>query len=265
MKKVLLIAIVLGAFLTLGAYIACIATPLFNKSVTGSGKIVSRTINTPEFNGIDASRGIKVVIADSATDKITIEADDNIIDLVVVKADDGELTIGIDKSIRSISNMDITVTVPYNGHIRSLDASSAAQISSTVLLSAPEFSIDASSAAKIKAAIKATKCTIDTSSAAEVEAAIAVTTCEIEASSASKIQISGSAGNCDIELSSASKLNAEKLAIVNCLVDVSSAAHATVNCSGNLQAEASSGASIDYSGDCKTMISKSSGGSVSRN
>ena len=65
-------------------------------------------------------------------------------------------------------------------------------------------------------------------------------------------------------MSSASKLSAAEFAVTDCNVDTSSAAKATVNCTGTLRAAASSGSSIRYTGDCKTSISKSSGGSVSR-
>lgn len=48
-------------------------------------------------------------------------------DYVVVEANGGRLTATIDKSINNLSNADVTVTVPANGSIRALDASSAAE------------------------------------------------------------------------------------------------------------------------------------------
>ena len=246
MKRILLIAVLLGTMITATTYFVCIAAPsvLFGKGIKGSGNIVTRTIDAPDFDRVDAARAVKVVITGKATDKITIQADDNIMEYVVVEAKGGRLTATIDKSVNNVSNADVTVTVPANGRIRALDASSAARITSDVTLTADKFSIDASSAARIDATVKSTTCAV--------------------ASSASKITLKGSAAECSIDMSSASKLSAAEFAVTDCSVDTSSAAKATVNCTGTLRAAASSGSSIRYTGDCKTSISKSSGGSVSR-
>ena len=138
MKKILLIAVLLGAMLSGTVYFVCIAAPsvFFGKGLKGSGNIVTRTIEAPAFDRIDAARAVKVVITDKTSGKITIAADDNVMDYVVVEANGGRLTATIDKSINNLSNADVTVTVPANGSIRALDASSAAKISGDVVLNA---------------------------------------------------------------------------------------------------------------------------------
>ena len=245
MKRILLIAVLLGTMITATTYFVCIAAPsvLFGKGIKGSGNIVTRTIDAPDFDRVDAARAVKVVITDKATGKITIEADDNIMEYVVVEAKGGRLTATIDKSVNNVSNADVTVTVPANGRIRALDASSAA---------------------RIDAAVKSTSCTVAASSASNIDAAIETGSCTVGASSASKITLKGSADKCSIDMSSAAKLSAAEFTVADCSVDTSSAAKATVNCTDKLRAEASSGSSIRYTGDCQTSISKSSGGSVSR-
>ena len=248
MKKILLIAVLLGAMLSVTVYFVCIAAPsvFFGKGLKGSGNIVTRTIEAPAFDHIDAARAVKVVITDKTSGKITIAADDNVMDYVVVEANGGRLTATIDKSINNLSNADVTVTVPANGSIRALDASSAAKISGDVVLNADKFAMDASSAAKIDVSVKAQSCAV-------------------AASSASKITLKGSAAKCTADLSSAAKLSAGDFVAAECSVNTSSAAKAVVNCTERLHADASSGSSIRYSGDCQTSINKSSGGSVGRN
>lgn len=265
MKRILLIAVILCAMFSISAYVVCIAAPgvLFGERVKGSGVIITRTMEAPAFEKIDASRAVKVVISESA-DKITVAADDNLMEYVVVKAKGNTLTVTMDKKANNISNSDITVTVPANGQITTLDASSAAQIRSEAVLNADKFSADASSASKIDVAVNATTCSLSASSAAKINADITTTSCTVEASSAAKIDLEGSAQECRIDLSSASKLSADDFAVVVCTVDTSSGAKARVNCTGRLRASASSGSSIRYSGDCATNIQKSSGGSVSR-
>lgn len=202
MKKLLLIAVLIAACLSATAYVACVAAPLLGKNIKGSGKIVAKTVPAPDFDGIEASRAVKVVISDKVSD-IRIEADDNLIDLVVVRAVKGKLEATLDQKVNNIQNGNVTITVPANGKIRSLDASSA-----------------------------------------------------------SKIILEGSAGTFRADMSSASKLNAEKFSAVNATIDTSSAASASIDCSGKLTASASSGSSVRYSGDCRTSLEKSSGGSI---
>ena len=202
MKKLLLIAVLIAACLSATAYVACVAAPLLGKNIKGSGKIVTKTVPAPDFDGIEASRAVKVVISDKVSD-IRIEADDNLIDLVVVRAVKGKLEATLDQKVNSIQNANVTITVPANGKIRFLDASSA-----------------------------------------------------------SKITLEGSARTFKADMSSASKLDAEKFSAVNATIDTSSAASASIDCSGKLTASASSGSSVRYSGDCRTSLEKSSGGSI---
>ena len=243
MKKILLIAVLLGAMLSVTVYFVCIAAPsvLFGKGLKGSGNIVTRTIEAPAFDRID------------------------VMDYVVVEANGGRLTATIDKSINNLSNADVTVTVPANGSIRALDASSAAKISGDVVLNADKFAMDASSAAKIDVSVKAQSCAVAASSASKINASVEAVSCSVEASSASKITLKGSAAKCTADLSSAAKLSAGDFVAAECSVNTSSAAKAVVNCTERLHADASSGSSIRYSGDCQTSINKSSGGSVGRN
>jgi len=258
MKKILLIAVLLGAMLSVTVYFVCIAAPsvFFGKGLKGSGNIVTRTIEAPAFDRIDAARAVKVVITDKTSGKITIAADDNVMDYVVVEANGGRLTATIDKSINNLSNADVTVTVPANGSIRALDASSAAKISSDVVLNADKFAMDASSAAKIDVSVKAQSCAVAASSASKINASVEAVSCSVEASSASKITLKGSAAKCTADLSSASKLSAGDFVAAECSVNTSSAAKAVVNCTERLHADASSGSSIRYSGDCRTSINK---------
>ena len=249
MKKALLVLVSLAAI----AAIAGVLTGIFfpeslsasNRRIKGSDTIVTRTIPAPDFEKISASRAVKVIITDEIEDRIRIEADDNLMDHIVAEASGDELRISIDPKINSVSDIHVTVTVPDNGKIRALEASSASEITCATALGAGVCSLEATSASKIKAAVEAGEC-------------------RIIASSAAKIKLSGRADAARAELSSASKLAAAELVVKQWKIDTSSAASARIHCSEQLDAEASSGSSIHYEGDCSTDITKSSGGSVSR-
>lgn len=210
MKRILIVlfACLLAAGVLFG--IAGItATNLFaSGGLRGSGNIVTKRIEAPDFAAIDASRAVKVIVTDALTDEIVIEADDNVMEKVLVESRRGTLFVGIDKSVRRISDHSVTVRVPANGEIRALDASSAAQIICETALEAYEFLIDVSSAAQIEVALKATQCRIDVSSAGELVAALEADSCTADLSSAAKARLSGRSRWCEVDVSSAANFDA---------------------------------------------------------
>lgn len=168
MKKILLTAVLIGAMFSVSAYVVCVAAPLLGKNIKGSGHIVTKTLPAPDFDAIDASRAVKVVVSAGASD-IRIEADDNLIDLVVAETRGKTLEVTLDKKASNIQNADITVTIPANGgKIRSLKASSASKIA--LAGSAEDFTADLSSASKLDAEkFTAVNASVSTSSAAKAD------------------------------------------------------------------------------------------------
>lgn len=285
MKKPIIITVtLLGVACLVAASLTGKAATGLWKRIKGSDTIVTKTIDTPDFEAITASRAVRVIVADR-TGETTIEANNNLMDWVVVEATDGTLQVTIDKSITSLSNVDVTVTVPGRDRtIRSLEASSSASIESEVTLRGERTRLDASSSAKIKAPCESERCSVAASSAAEVEADLRTGTCSFEASSAAKISakvettncaagassaanvtLEGTAGYLQADASSAGKVDAGKLTAERAKAQASSGAGIELDCSKELEAHASSGAAIRYTGDCVVDAQKSSGGSVRQN
>ena len=297
MKKPLLILFPIAVLAAVCALFTCHAA-VWGKHVKGSGHIVTRTLPAMDYDAVSASRAVKVLLSEQAPE-IRIAADDNFIDHVVVKEKGGTLQVTIDKSVTNISNAHITVTVPArDGKIHTLEASSSAEIISETPLHADRAHLGASSAAKIQADYRADRCTVssssaakivtkieasgacsfETSSAADIEAEVQAASCmfkasssakikaDIEtpecsatASSAAKITLAGRAAEFEAHASSAAGIHAEKLAATRAEVEASSGSGISVNCTGQLKALASSGASVRYAGDCQVEATKSSG------
>ena len=265
MKKLVFISLLAAAACGLTAILTCQATNLlFGERLKGSNRIVTRTVEAPDYDAISASRAIRVVVTDR-TDKIRIEANDNLIDRVIVETKGHTLHITIDPKITKISNARVTVTVPArDGRICALEASSAAEITCEVPLQAELARIEASSAAKIRTSCRAGRCKVSASSAAGIDAEITAASCSFEASSAAKIELEGSAGEFSARASSAGKVEAEDLVCEQGDAEASSGAGIHIHCSKQLNARASSGGALRYTGDCAVDAKESSGGSVRR-
>ncbi len=255
----------------------------FRHRLEGSGNITVSEIPVSEFHAVKAYRGIDVVLVDSDSDKIVIEADDNLMDKLDIRVVNGELRADFDTKVSgvTISSSHIKVTAPVRGKIDLLRVSSAAEIRGDRVIEGDEVDIYASSAGRIEVALVAHSVDVEISSAATVvlaatvgeldihatsaadmEADIDAAEVDVEASSAAEITLGGKTWRLEVDASSSADVDALHLESEVCDVEASSGADVEVRCSGELDASASSGAEIDYHGDCTTRISKSGGGSV---
>ncbi len=125
--------------------------------------------------------------------------------------------------------------------------------------------ISASSAANVfgKNKITGSRLDLDVSSAADIEVEVDVEDLSVDASSSGDVEVSGRAKYLNIDVSSAGGVDAYDLEAEIVRVDASSGAGAKVFATKEINAEASSGASVRYRGDpAKSRTDTSSGGSV---
>lgn len=255
--------------------------------ITGSGNIITRRVNIADFSRIETSRAVHLVVEKRSGREAIIEADDNIMPYVIVEVDGGCLNVGIDDDIKSLNNVTVKVTVPSDGNISAISASSASRVTVETEIKSPKLmldassaaninitksdvgtcSIDASSAANVEGAIKADNCVIDMSSASDVNVALLAVKCDVTATSAASATLSGEAGDIEITVSSAAKVDAMDLNTRNADVSASSGGSIKITCMKSIDASASSGGSVKYAakGDLDPELRHtSSGGSVKK-
>ncbi|MEG2365283.1 MAG: DUF2807 domain-containing protein [Alistipes sp.] len=265
MKKLIVILVILATIVGVSGSVICCANARCDhrSSVKGSGKLVSRTLTLEKFDRVSASRGVKVVLAaGSALQQASLEADDNVIDQVIVCVEWGELKVSLDPKLQSLSNINVTLTAPTEGRISQIETSSGAVVESAVTLTGDALELDASSGSRIEVTSHVAQCDVDASSGAEIVARMSAATCDADASSGAEVRLAGSAHDGTIEGSSGAEINAKQLAVNNCTARASSGATVAVLCSDQLNASASSAASIYYEGVCKAKTQVSSGGTI---
>ncbi len=257
-----------------------------NRRLKGSGRLVDKevVVEAP-YDAVHASRAVRVqLVAGRPSDRIRIEADDNVIDKVTVRVKNRCLELSIDSDYRSLSNLHVKITVPTDGRLNKLRATSASRIIAEPTIRGKEVhlyassagrieaavealdsELDASSSAAIRAEVKGRRCDIEASSSAAIDATLAVEEIAVELSSAAKAALRGAVLHAEADLSSASRLRADQLAAKRFDIECSSAASASICCTEALFAEASSAGSVRYAGSCKVKRCKTgSGGSVRR-
>lgn len=210
---------------------------------SGSSK-QTRTVS--EFHGISVSSGIDLYLTQKNVEEVIVEADSDELDKIITKVEGGILKIYIKE--KSWFNLNWN-KVPRKVHVSfktldKLDASAGSDVVSQSVLNLEKLDLDASSGSDIKLELNAS----------EISA---------ESSSGSDITLKGKANFMQANSSSGSDIDAAEFQTKKCVASVSSGADIRVNVTEQLDANASSGGDISYTGNPeKKDINESSGGDV---
>ncbi|TRX39169.1 head GIN domain-containing protein [Flavobacterium restrictum] len=214
-------------------------------AITGSGKVTTqKRIVQGDFNKIDVSNTIEVIIEQSDKVAITVEADDNLQNGITTTVENGTLVIKCQyNSFVNVSEKKVHIKMPL---IEGLTASSASSIKSNAVIVSNKMRLTASSAATIDVAIESD-----------------VINCDL--SSASAIAVKGKALQMDVTSSSGSSFNAKELLVNDITANASSGSVQNIHPIVSLNAEASSGGTISYNTNPKiSKNAQSSGGSINK-
>ena len=212
--------------------------------VKGDGNVTTTMrFNGDQFSKIKVQEGLDLVLTQSESTSVRVQADENLQDLIITEIKDGLLHIHTEKQIGKAASRKVLVHVT---DINSIESSSGSDVSSTNTINSTNIVLNASSGSFQKLKIKTSKTSCNTSSGAE-------------------INLSGTTKLFEGNASSGSSIDADHLEAITCITEASSGAEIEVNCSESINANASSGAEIEYAGKpTEVSKSKSSGGSVSK-
>lgn len=214
-------------------------------TISGSGNIVTEERIVEPFTNIKVSSGLDCEVFQSNTQKVIVEADDNVINGIKTYVKNGTLIIESKfNNYINVTSKKIRVELPT---ISSLESSSGASLIT-------------------KNTLKGTNLMLISSSGSDLNASIEYENVTLKTSSGSEQNLSGKALKLSTETSSGSEINAKNL-IANDITCQSSSGSATnVHPLVNLNAKASSGSSINYEGNPKIIKkNESSGGNVDKN
>lgn len=198
---------------------------------------------TEKFNKIAVQQGITVEVIQDNDQSIAVTVDDNIQNLILTTVDNGVLNISAKDSYETKQSPVVQVKL---SEIASLKSSSGSKIVSKSLLSSTNLNVKSSSGSSIEIEVEVDNLTLETSSGSNIEA-------------------SGKALKLDTSTSSGSTINADKVLANDIHSQASSGSSTQIAPILSLEAKASSGASIRYVNNPKSLkIDESSGGSISK-
>ena len=219
-------------------------TALFQVTSLQAGSRQTRQITG--FHGILVTSGIDLYLTQKNVEEVAVEAESDELDKIITTVEGGILKIYIkEKSWLNLNwtNKPRKVYVSFKT-LDKLEASAGADVISQSLLKLDKLNLDASNGSDVKLELEANELSV-------------------ESSSGSDISLKGKANAMQANASSGSDINAGELLTKKCNVSVSSGSDMHVNVTEELDASASSGGDIAYSGNpAKKDINESSGGGV---
>jgi len=224
--------------------ILCHSCIFFGPSVKGDGNVTEQTRQISGFEKIEASTGLEVSLIPDSTEYVVVESDANLHEHIQTELVHHTLRIYTESRIRWAKAKKVKV---HYTKLAELKSSSGAMVRSEAPIVTKAIELHASSGSQQHLEIEARKI-------------------EGRCSSGAHIYVSGKCETAELKASSGAHLKGGDLWTKNCDADVSSGAHIWIAVSDELNAEASSGGHVFYSGEpTKTNVHSSSGGMISRN
>lgn len=233
MRTILKISVVALLFLT---------TSCFMDGIKGDRNVIVQDRNiSSDFDAISVSHGIEVSLTMSDENALSLEADENLHDIVITEVEDGTLRIYAEENIWSSKARKIYLTAI---NLNKIKATSGSEVISENTISADDLDIRVSSGADVRLMLD-----------------VADLSCNTSSGSAARLK--GAVANFIANSSSGSNIRAKELTVKTCNADVSSGADISINVTEKLEANASSGGGIRYSGNpTEVQKNSSSGGSI---
>lgn len=273
MKKIRTFTLfILATFLVLNLS-ACDA----NININTNKQTEQRTIS--DFTEVTVSHGINLFLSQSDQIALRAQASPKYLKLLKTEVVGNTLKIYLDINERRNNDIDVDVHLSYK-EITRLSGSSGVDIETVNQMKAESLKVSLSSGSDLTMQLTGHDVQFDLSSGSDAEVLFEGKVVNINASSGSDLEIKangldkltvnissgsdveldGSAAELFAKASSGSDLDAFDFVVVNADVQASSASDLNITVVGELQANASSGGSINYKGRVKKPMVRTSGG-----
>lgn len=212
--------------------------------IDGNGNVTKQTRSLEHnFSKIDANRGLNVIVEQSDSYFVEVEADENLQSHITTKVENETLIITSDENIDDATAKNIHVKMPALVDIETSSGSSL----------------------KTNGVFTGTEINIRTNSGSETNVNLEFDKIECQATSGSSLLIKGKALALNTKSSSGSTIDARALLANEIVSESSSGSTTKIHPIVSMNGKASSGSSIRYYSTPKTVAKEeSSGGSVSK-
>lgn len=193
------------------------------------------------FNKIEVSGAFHVTLTQGAAEKLTIEADEDIMPKIITEVKGGTLIIRLENNAHLRNSGELNIELTFI-NLDGIDLSGAVKLEGSNLMKFEKLEIEGSGASK-------------------TELNLSATMLECDLSGASEISLKGNAPVLEVELSGASNMDAETFMTRTCNLSCSGASKARVYVTETLKVEGSGATYVSYKGNPASVESDMSGAS----
>ena len=197
------------------------------------------------YSELDIEDAFNVTVSDEVTN-VTVTAGDRVMSNVRVEKNGNTLKIYLKGW--AISHDDMTVVLPYNSELKSIELSGASVLRSSYVLAGTKVEIDLSGSSDFYGFVEANEL-------------------ELDLSGASTATIEGQVAKLDMTISGSSELkekmayNQYSLACDQCKCSISGSSDAYIHCDGTIRGSVSGSSSLHFTGNASTTDCSTSGSS----
>ena len=207
----------------------------------GSREVISKTYDLSDFDKLEIGYGFRAEVAQGEEFSVEVRVSESLFSSVEVAKSGSTLRIGLQPGrayVQAGRTLEATVTMPS---LTGCDVSGGSRATIHGFRSDMDFDADVSGGARLEGDLEC----------GDVR---------LNASGGATITLSGSGGDLVAEASGGATANLGSYEVRNARVNASGGGTATVNVSGRLDAEATGGGRVSYSGNPTLGIIESSGG-----
>lgn len=227
----------------IGLVVALAFTSCRFDGTTGNGEVTTSKRDVADFTKVEVERGIELIIRQSDSHSVAVEADSNLHEFITTTVENGVLFVSISKNIVDAQVLKVIVKMPETNGIEAT----------------------AGSTVKSENSLLSNAITIISDSGSTIEVDIEADKVICEAAGGSQITISGKALSLETSSSSGSSIDATELLANEVTAQANSGSSTDVHPIVSLDAKATSGSSVGYhSIPKKIKVDEGSGGSVSQ-
>jgi hypothetical protein len=199
-------------------------------SIKGEGDVVKQEINLDDFDGIQLALNADIILLQGKSQKVVIEAQQNIIDNIKKEVNGDSWNIEYDVKVKGSKDVTIYITIP---EIENIAMSGSGSITSKGKFTGlDDVDIAMSGSGSINLGLEAE----------DVDFAM---------SGSGDVTLSGSGESFNIAISGSGEIQASDFSVTACAIAISGSGDVTVDVNGSLEVAISGSGNVKYTGDAK--------------
>ena len=204
-------------------------------STTMQGQ-TTRTVNTQDYDEIDARGSMNVVLQKGTEGTIQIIAEEKAQEYVSVKSNGKTLIISLKKNLYKVSKKGVKVIVPFND-LNQVSLKGSGEVTSKETINASTF-------------------VTHLNGSGDVNLKVAATTVEASLNGSGDIELSGNATNLEVSMTGSGDIDALQLRTQNTDANLTGSGDITVHASNNINAVVRGSGDIEYAGNPEVKNTK---------